>query len=159
MEAQELDTISSFELWVPGHPITQGNKTAFPFKGKDGKLHVSMTEGKGSGKLKNWRSTIAGVFAQHYAGAPRGEPVHMTQIFKMKRPQNHYRTNGELKDWAEGLEHIKRPDIEKLARAVNDALSGVLWKDDSQVCELDLRKQYAEDGKVGVFIWGEFVEE
>ena len=58
MEAQELDTISSFELWVPGHPITQGNKTAFPFKGKDGKLHVSMTEGKGSGKLKNWRSTI-----------------------------------------------------------------------------------------------------
>ena len=40
--------------------------------------------------------------------------------------------------------HIKRPDIDKLARAALDALSGVIWRDDSQVVELVASKSYAE---------------
>lgn len=39
---------------------------------------------------------------------------------------------------------IVRPDLLKLARAVEDALSGVLWKDDSQVVVEVLRKRYDE---------------
>lgn len=40
--------------------------------------------------------------------------------------------------------HTKKPDLDKLARAVKDALKGIVWKDDSQVVEIFTRKRYAE---------------
>lgn len=35
-----------------------------------------------------------------------------------------------------------KPDIDKLCRATMDALTGILFADDSQVCELNARKHY-----------------
>jgi len=32
--------------------------------------------------------------------------------------------------------HCKRPDIDNVAKAVMDALNGICWKDDGQVCRL-----------------------
>jgi Holliday junction resolvase RusA-like endonuclease len=37
----------------------------------------------------------------------------------------------------------KRPDVDKLARAVLDALTGITWRDDSQVTYLCVMKVYA----------------
>jgi Holliday junction resolvase RusA-like endonuclease len=48
--------------------------------------------------------------------------------------------------------HIVRPDADKLIRAVLDALTGKVWRDDCQVAELLIRKRYADDGKEGVMI-------
>jgi crossover junction endodeoxyribonuclease RusA len=39
--------------------------------------------------------------------------------------------------------HVKRPDVDKLARGVLDALTGVVWADDSQVAALRATKRYA----------------
>ena len=39
--------------------------------------------------------------------------------------------------------HTVKPDLDKLVRAVKDALKHVLWKDDAQVIELVARKGYA----------------
>ena len=39
--------------------------------------------------------------------------------------------------------HTTAPDLDKLTRAVLDALTGVLYLDDKQVIELHARKQYA----------------
>ena len=36
-----------------------------------------------------------------------------------------------------------KPDCDNLAKAVLDALNGVLWQDDSQVVELSVSKWYA----------------
>ena len=38
--------------------------------------------------------------------------------------------------------HTKRPDLDKLVRAVKDAMTGVVWRDDSQVVELVTAKRY-----------------
>jgi Holliday junction resolvase RusA-like endonuclease len=35
------------------------------------------------------------------------------------------------------------PDADNIAKAVLDALNGILWFDDKQVCELTVRKVYA----------------
>lgn len=40
--------------------------------------------------------------------------------------------------------HLKKPDLSKLIRAVEDALTGVVYIDDSQVVELLAMKQYAD---------------
>ena len=44
----------------------------------------------------------------------------------------------------------KSPDLDKLERAVLDALTAVVWVDDSQVAEVDKRKVYADDMPPGV---------
>jgi Holliday junction resolvase RusA-like endonuclease len=42
--------------------------------------------------------------------------------------------------------HIKRPDLDKLARAVLDGLTeGGAWLDDSQVIRLQVQKVYADE--------------
>lgn len=43
-----------------------------------------------------------------------------------------------------GVYHTKRPDIDNLAKAVKDALRGVLYHDDSQIVEAHLYKLYGE---------------
>jgi Holliday junction resolvase RusA-like endonuclease len=40
--------------------------------------------------------------------------------------------------------HTKRPDIDNLAKAVKDALQGVIYADDSQIVEAHLYKQYGD---------------
>jgi crossover junction endodeoxyribonuclease RusA len=42
--------------------------------------------------------------------------------------------------------HLKKPDLDKLVRAVKDALKDVVWKDDSQVIHVDAWKGYAAVG-------------
>lgn len=41
---------------------------------------------------------------------------------------------------------IGRPDGDNIAKAVKDALSGLAYDDDSQVCELNVRKMVGEPG-------------
>jgi Holliday junction resolvase RusA-like endonuclease len=44
------------------------------------------------------------------------------------------------------VQHTKNPDLDKLARVVCDALTGVLYHDDAQVVELHVFKLYAAVG-------------
>ena len=45
-----------------------------------------------------------------------------------------------------------RPDVLKLARAIEDSLTGVLWHDDSQIVSEHLRKHYGEPARVVVTV-------
>ena len=38
--------------------------------------------------------------------------------------------------------HIKRPDLSNLIKGIEDALNGIAWNDDSQICETYQRKLY-----------------
>ncbi len=44
----------------------------------------------------------------------------------------------------QGMSHYQRPDIDKLLRAVLDALTGVIWRDDAQVMILRGQKSYLD---------------
>ena len=46
----------------------------------------------------------------------------------------------------------KKPDCDNIAKIVLDALNQIAYKDDSQVVELSVRKQYASEAKVSVHI-------
>lgn len=49
--------------------------------------------------------------------------------------------------------HVK-PDIDKVSRAILDSLTGILYDDDAQVCELLAWKVYPDDRftEVGVYV-------
>jgi len=60
---------------------------------------------------------------------PTTAPIVISLTFGMGR-------NGK------GAYHTKRPDIDNLAKAVKDALKGIIYADDSQIVEAHLYKQY-----------------
>ena len=44
----------------------------------------------------------------------------------------------------------KKPDIDNLAKAALDALNGIVWYDDSQICQLSIQKVYAASGRLEI---------
>lgn len=81
------------------------------------------------------------------------QPVAAEFVFYMKRPKSHFRANGLLRDTAPAFP-LLYPDVDKLARAVMDALTaGSAWDDDARVVDLTALKRYArQDQPVGVVI-------
>lgn len=57
------------------------------------------------------------------------------------------------------LPHVKRPDVDKLTRALFDPLKGIVWVDDSQVCFCTVNKVYAWDTQPGAFCIVDFLSD
>jgi Holliday junction resolvase RusA-like endonuclease len=81
-------------------------------------------------------------------------PLRVDLVFNMPRPQAHYGTGKNsliLKSWAP-KRHTKKPDIDNLRKLVMDALTGVIWRDDSIVCEGTTTKQYGDVPGTEIYI-------
>ena len=143
---------------VFGTPAPQGSKKAFARTNKTtGKTTVSLVESAGD-RLKEWRSEVhaAAMVAKVQAGwAPVNGPVMVEIMFYLPRPKAHYgsgRNAGVLKDWVPAVP-TTRPDGDKLARAVLDALtSAAVYVDDSQVVDLHASKRFADGREPGASI-------
>lgn len=75
---------------------------------------------------------------------PIDGPVYLVQVFALPRPKSHYgtgRNSGQIKRGAPHRPPV-RPDLDKLARAVGDALTGICYRDDAQVVNLCVAKYY-----------------
>ena len=46
----------------------------------------------------------------------------------------------------------KKPDIDNIMKVVLDALNGIAYHDDSQVCKVNFMKMYSEDPKLKILI-------
>src|SRR5215831_7575057 len=149
--AADLDarvaTVSAVEFVVYGHPATAGSKRAFAIR-RDGKFTGRVAVVDDAARTKSWQGRVAQAAAETGAACERG-PVKLALAFYLHRPRAHYgtgRNDRRLRPSAPAW-HCKRPDVLKLARAVEDALTGVLWHDDAQVCEEALSKHYTDDGE------------
>lgn len=132
-----------YEFFVDGNPAPQGSKRHVG--------HGRMIES--SKRVEPWRKRIAAKIAAERLQRLDG-PVSCRLTFYMPRPKCHYRTGRYarlLKPLAPTYSRA-RPDVDKLARAVLDALtmSGVVG-DDSQIAILLAVKKYAAMTP-GVFI-------
>ncbi|MCG1009240.1 RusA family crossover junction endodeoxyribonuclease [Salinicoccus sp. ID82-1] len=71
--------------------------------------------------------------------------VHLTFVFT---PPKSY-TKKKLKAIQEGaLRYQKKPDLDNLAKGILDALNQTVYKDDSQIVELNVKKQYGDTDHV-----------
>lgn len=71
-------------------------------------------------------------------------PLQLDVTFAIARPKGHYGKRGLLP--SAPLFVTVRPDVTKLLRGLEDALTGVLWRDDAQVVKQHACKVYTEDG-------------
>jgi len=97
---------------------------------------ATVTTASNTPTLGPWMDAIAAA-AQTERGdhPPVTGPVSVTMTFSMARPK----TRGNAR-----LHHVVRPDLDKLIRAVLDALTGVLFTDDSQVTSITAIKRYVQ---------------
>ena len=99
--------------------------------------------------VKPWRESIraAALAAMGEGWTPLDGPVVVDLTFLMPRPKGHYGTGrnaGALRPSAPAS-HTTKPDLDKLVRAVLDALTSAgVWHDDSQVWGIAATKEYAD---------------
>lgn len=143
------------EFTVHGIPQTQGSKRAFPFKRRNGSLGVAVSDDNPKGKA--WKSQVADAARAALKLETDGTalytgPLVLEIVFALLRPKAHYRTgrnSGCLRGNAPRFPAVK-PDALKLARAVEDALTGIVWRDDAQVIHLTAAKVYGT--RAGAFV-------
>ena len=102
-------------------------------------------------KAKDWKTTVAQTVAEQYDGPLLTGALELNVTFIMPRPKGHYGTGrnaGVLKTNAPKF-HIVRPDSTKLLRPTEDALTGIIWRDDAQLA-IRAMKLYGE--RPGAFI-------
>lgn len=89
-------------------------------------------------KGKAWMQSIRAVAEQVTDDSPLLlGPVGLGVEFYLTRPLSHFGTGrnaGLVKPSAPGPLHCYKPDIGKLMRPVEDALTGVVYADDAQIC-------------------------
>lgn len=143
--------MDSFSFFVPGEPITEGSTKAFTSGQR-----VVVTHDRGP-ELTAWRIKVAHAAeaaAQDAGWEPRYDgPVAVTAAFFLPRPKS---AKKRL------VPHVK-PDLDKLIRAVGDALApykqpGVL-KDDSRIVTWRATKDYDDAYKSGALIYVSRVDE
>lgn len=140
-------------MWVPGRPQTAGSKSAF-VNPKTGRAIVTES-GKGAAKVakKTWRQDLKDEgIRQRRSAWLTDEPVDVALcaqfVFVRARQSTQMGTGrnaGVVKDWAADRRPVERPDALKLTRAAEDALTGVLWLDDSQIVDEWISKAYGDD--------------
>ena len=132
-------------IFIPGIPQSRGSKKSFPIKRANGSIGVAVTDN--NPKSKQWMQMIAlAVYKQMGEGVYSGQ-ITLDVEFVMPRPKSHYRTgkrSNELRDNAPHA-HTSKPDRGKLLRAVEDALTGIVYRDDSQVWAGQVKKVYGDN--------------
>lgn len=111
-------------FFVAGKPIPQGSMKAF---GKN-LVHSSSKE------LNAWRDAIGWTAKAHFKEPLEGA-VMLIATFYLPKPKSAKRD----------LPFVK-PDLDKLIRAVGDALTGIAYIDDSQITHIFTSKIYGEAG-------------
>lgn len=143
------------QFFVPGIAATSGSKTGFVIKSKKtGKNRVIMAPA--NKKQKPWMAHVRAVAVENYPGPPLSGAVKVSFGFFLPRPKGHFgsgKNADKLKTSAPDYPTTK-PDLTKLVRAAEDALVGIIWKDDSQVVLNRCGKEYCDDTEPtpGVYI-------
>ena len=140
--------MTPIEFSIIGKAQTAGSKRAFPFQRPDGSLGVRVSDD--NPKSGDWKANVgwAAISARPVGQGLLEGPLSVEFTFEVPRPQGHFGKRGLL---ASAPAHpTTRPDVLKLARAVEDALSGIVYRDDSQIVREVLVKKYGEQARLTV---------
>ena len=134
---------------VIGQAQPAGTKRSFPFRRDGGTLGVRVTDA--NPKAAGWKREVALAAREVATGtALLAGPLVLEATFFRPRPKAHLGARG-LRPSAPARP-ITSPDLLKTARALEDALKGVVYRDDAAIVEEHLSKHYGEPQRVEVTI-------
>lgn len=138
-------------FFVPGEPGTKGSARAVPYTGRDGKQHAAVRND--AKRAAPWSASVALAAERAMAGRPPIEgPVRVELVWWVARPKAHYFTGrraGQLRPDAPMFKATK-PDGDKLERCAWDAMTGIVFSDDSRIVTWSGAKPYSVNGLIGM---------
>ena len=141
-----MQTTSSepIEFTIPGAAAPQGSKRAI-------RLRTGRTVlVESSARVKPFRAVAALAATQAWNRPPAEGVVALEVAFRFVRPKSHHKSDGSLRAGAPLTPG--KPDIDKLLRALLDALTGVVYVDDSQVACIWATKEYGPRSETTVSV-------
>lgn len=121
------------ELTIPAIPVAQPRTRATPIHG-----HARTYTPKDH-PVQAFKASVRLSAKQHHQGAPLDGPLQVDCMFVFPRPKSMVWKRKPMPR----VRHSKKPDRDNLDKAVLDALNGLLWRDDCQVCAGTLEKWIA----------------
>lgn len=128
------------ELRIPAVPVGQPRPRAVSFGGK-ARMH-ELTAVKGSDGVRRphpivaFKGTVRMVAELAYSGPPLDGPLRVDIDFVFPRTKG---LTWKRKPMPR-LPHVGKPDRDNCDKAVLDALKGLVWQDDAQICDGRIRK-------------------
>jgi Holliday junction resolvase RusA-like endonuclease len=138
-------TAHALEFTVYGIAQPAGSKRAFYNKSAG---RVIVTDD--NKRARPWKAEVADAAQAVVDGELLAGPLSLELTFVVPRPKGHYGANGVLP--SAPSHPIVRPDVLKLARGVEDACTGIVWRDDAQIVIETLRKEYGEPARCEVVV-------
>jgi Holliday junction resolvase RusA-like endonuclease len=140
--APPASTVSRITFRVYGIPKTQGSMRAVIQKGTGRAIAFHSSDAE----LRSWRTLIVDAARTAFRG--RGlldGAVQLRATFWLPVPASRptfLRTDKQRTQWTHPW---RKPDLDKLLRAVLDSLTGVLIKDDAQLVRIVVDKRYGPE--------------
>lgn len=131
-------------FFVPGQPVGKGRPRVST---RNGIVRNYTPE-----KTRSYESTVAHEAHLAMAGAPLFEgPVGVVITALMQSPAKPSKALREAlaldRAW-----HTGRPDGDNIIKAANDAMNGIVWRDDAQVARCSFAKKYAEIPGLHIYV-------
>lgn len=131
------------QFFIPGTPIPQPRQRHAMIGG-----HVrNYTPTKHP--VNAFKASARMAARQAYQGPPLEGPIELRVLFLMPRPKRmQWKTRPMPREW-----HTGKPDCENIIKSLQDALTGLVWVDDAQVCRLMAEKFYCRgDEQPGTWV-------
>jgi Holliday junction resolvase RusA-like endonuclease len=137
--------VSSIEFIVAGRPQQRGSKR--PVRNKKTGATIMLDD---NAKSKPWMAAVASAASEAMNGRPLLDgPLEISVVFLFKRPKSHFyqRKSGQVRRDDAPRWHASTPDLDKAMRAIGDAMTGVVYRDDAQISAATLVKQYTDSSE------------
>lgn len=127
-----------FQIVVLGKPAPAGSKRAF----RRGARTIVVDANPNAAE---WKRRVADAASEEWGEPPYDGPLIAHFTFTVPRPKSHFTSKGELNALGRRTPYpTVRPDLLKLARGVEDALTGIVYTDDARIVMHFLDKRYGE---------------
>lgn len=104
-------------------------------------------------KTANYETLVRLSYQQKYAGCMFDKDIPLRAIIRAFFPIPKSASKKKREQMEAGkIRHTKKCDADNIAKACLDALNGIAFYDDSQVCELSISKFYGDTPKVEIII-------
>lgn len=128
----ESETVWALDVFVSGTPTTKGSLIAVKHKSTGRAVAIPTN----SANQRAWQAYVRDEILQAWDRGPTVESVHIEIEFVMPRRKSAPKGRTDP--------HTRKPDGDKLERAVWDSLSKLVWADDAQVVRWAGSKREAE---------------
>lgn len=100
-------------------------------------------------KVKNFKNLLRSLAVNQYSRPPMLGPLSVSLTFYRPVQKSISQSERERR-LSNRSKPVVKPDIDNYAKATLDALTGVLWHDDSQIVKITGEKRYGEYPRIEV---------